>query len=89
MDLSSNNGVITFSTANTKIWYGGSACTSENYSNLSAVTCSVAAVEAGDNKPIVLVSGGFGFAKINGSAVAVLPSVTSVTPNTGSVQGGI
>lgn len=41
--------------SNTQIWYGGSLCSSANFSDLSAITCTVAAIEAGDNVPIVLV----------------------------------
>jgi len=58
---------MTIDDSNTKIWYGGSECLSANFGTLSAVTCTVAAVESGDNTPIVLVDQ-YGFASYSGAA---------------------
>lgn len=84
LDLSGNDALITVDKL--KIWYGGSNCVISN-ADLSALTCDVAAIQAGDLVPLVLAEG-FGFANYAGAATAVDPVVTSLDITTGSTQGG-
>lgn len=68
------------------IWYAGYPCEITNI-DLTALTCTVAGIEAGENTPKVLVEK-YGFASYSGSPESVNLVVSSLSPNTGSTQGG-
>lgn len=80
---------------NFKVTFGGSACSSINAADLSAVTCTLTtnpdssvAVEAGAHKPIIVVDD-FGYADVSATTASEIPiSVTSITPSQGSINGG-
>lgn len=83
LNLSESDNAI--SKEDLSIWYGGSPCVITN-NDLTALTCTVIGIEAGDHIPIVLAKD-FGFAKIKDNSVTattVDPVITTISPNTGS-----